>query len=93
MVKYPSSLDPKETPFNIGLKTDKSFFEYITSDPAEMARFHNAMEIVSLSSLKILQTVYPWDQLGDATVVDVGAGKFLLWLLKHICVHKTIDRL
>ena len=75
MRKHGSSDKPNETPFNLGLSTDKTFWEWVHEQPEICERFNECMKPMGESSYARLRTVYPWKSLGDALLIDIGGGK------------------
>ncbi|PUU76443.1 S-adenosyl-L-methionine-dependent methyltransferase [Tuber borchii] len=74
MRKYGSSDKPNETPFNLGLSTDKTFWEWVYEQPELCERFNECMKPMGESSYARLRTVFPWKSLGDALLIDIGGG-------------------
>jgi len=75
MKKYGSSTDSKETPFNLGLSTSKTFWEWIYDNPDICGRFNECMKPFGESAYARLRSVFPWRSLGNALLIDIGGGK------------------
>ncbi|RPB01019.1 S-adenosyl-L-methionine-dependent methyltransferase [Choiromyces venosus 120613-1] len=74
MRKHGSSTKPNEAAFNVGLNTDKPFWEWIHGNPDLCERFNECMKPMGASSYARLRTVFPWRSLGDALLIDIGGG-------------------
>ncbi|CAG8952635.1 hypothetical protein HYFRA_00009742 [Hymenoscyphus fraxineus] len=77
MVKFPGSQEPNETGFALANNTTKSAFEYLSGHPQRARRFGSAMKAYTEETGFNIQFVadnYPWKELGNATVVDVGGS-------------------
>ena len=73
--------------FSLAHNTDKSVFEYMEANPAKAKCFAGAMS--SFASFKghgpeYLARGFPWESLGNKTVVDVGGseGKYSITLAR-----------
>lgn len=63
--------------FQLAFNTDCNFWEYITNeDPERGQRFGRAMRAVTLNTLHVIPSMYPFDQLAidGGILVDVGGG-------------------
>ncbi|MCJ1247158.1 hypothetical protein MMC30_004370 [Trapelia coarctata] len=75
--RYPHTQEPNETGFNLAMNTGDPLFTYLTKNPARFDRFNLGMAGISQAIGRSAQQVvdgYPWDSLGEVTVVDVGGG-------------------
>ncbi|TGO46651.1 hypothetical protein BOTNAR_0574g00050 [Botryotinia narcissicola] len=79
--KYKDSTAAQDTAFGLAFNTKDGLFKYLEQSPELMARFVGAMEGVNKDpsqSQKHVITGYPWTELGEATVVDVGGSSGFL---------------
>ncbi|TEY74877.1 hypothetical protein BOTCAL_0068g00020 [Botryotinia calthae] len=79
--KYKDSTAAQDTAFGLAFNTKDGLFKYLEQSPELMARFVGAMEGVNKDpsqSQKHVTTGYPWTELGEATVVDVGGSSGFL---------------
>lgn len=79
--KWPDSKKPNETPFNIALQTESSFFEHLKQRPDHMkiyAEYQKAVASTEGLDLKHLVRAFDWATLGEATIVDVRQPCLLL---------------
>ncbi|KAF7929020.1 hypothetical protein EAE99_004764 [Botrytis elliptica] len=79
--KYKDSTAAQDTAFGLAFDTKDGLFKYLEQSPELMARFVGAMEGVNKDpsqSQKHVITGYPWAELGEATVVDVGGSSGFL---------------
>ncbi|KAL2802402.1 S-adenosyl-L-methionine-dependent methyltransferase [Aspergillus granulosus] len=75
--KHPASEEPSQTGFNIAFGTEDPLFTFLAKHPERFERFNQGMAGLSKSggrSVKQVVEGFPWGQLGNATVVDVGGG-------------------
>lgn len=80
--RYPHTQEPNETGFNLAMDTPDPLFTYLTKNPARFDRFNLGMAGISQAIGRSAQQVvdgYPWDSLGNATVVDVYTSICLLF--------------
>lgn len=73
--KYQDSTAAGDTAFGLAFNTKETLFKYIEQRPELQARFVGAMEGVNRDpsqSQKHVVTGYPWEELGEATVVDAS---------------------
>jgi hypothetical protein len=78
MDKWPGSQEPRETGFQIANKTTDTFFEYFAKHQNRLKRYGTAMAANATSEgyhVKNLVDNYPWDRLGEGTVVDLGGSQ------------------
>ncbi|KAI1499876.1 S-adenosyl-L-methionine-dependent methyltransferase [Biscogniauxia marginata] len=76
--KYPGSQEPNETGFALANHTDKSIYEEFSKFPERARRFGNAMRSYTEGTgyeLDHIANNFPWGNLGDGTVVDVGGSQ------------------
>ncbi|KAJ6043153.1 uncharacterized protein N7446_001349 [Penicillium canescens] len=76
-LKWGETTKKTETAFNLALKTDLPFFDYLSSSPEFTQRFSGYMKNVAKgegTNIKHLIQGYDWANLGNATVVDVGGS-------------------
>jgi hypothetical protein len=71
--------DSSSKGFNLAHNTDQGIFEYLTSYPEDGKRFAAGMQTfsadISGNSPSFLLGGYPWEALGNATLVDVGGSE------------------
>lgn len=60
--------------FNIAFDTEKPLFQWLSSDQTRFDRFMRAVSAGGYGGCEVVAQVYPWRNLGPATVVDVGGG-------------------
>ncbi|KAL1987596.1 hypothetical protein VTN96DRAFT_3196 [Rasamsonia emersonii] len=75
--KFGTSQKPNESAYNIAFDTDEPMFVHLTKFPERERRFANTMvEMTSTEGYGTHHLVngYPWEELGKATVVDVGGS-------------------
>jgi hypothetical protein len=91
MDKGPGSQDPRETGFQIANNTNNNFFEHFSKHPDRLKRYGTAMAANAASEGYHVRHVvenYPWESLGEATVVDVyplhSQSHYLLTLLSSV---------
>jgi hypothetical protein len=75
MDRWPGSQEPTETGFQVANNTTDSFFEHFAKNQDRLKRYGTAMAANAASEgYKVRHVVdgYPWDTLGQATVVDVS---------------------
>jgi hypothetical protein len=77
MVKWSLSEEPNQTGYSIANNTDDTAFVHMSKFPGRAERFADAMSLFSqgprMSPQHIL-TGFPWETLGEATIVDVGGS-------------------
>ncbi len=81
MKKWPASDEPTETSVNLAYGQSKPWFDFIQQDQALANRYNLAMKAhggAAGYSLDYVVKGYPWEALGDGTVVDVRALSFTL---------------
>ena len=74
MDKWPGSQEPRETGYSIANNTNDNFFEHFARDPNRLKRYGTAMAANAASEgyhVKHIVDGYPWESLGEGTVVDV----------------------
>jgi hypothetical protein len=74
MDKWPGSQEPRETEFQIANNTNDNLFEHFAKHPDRLKRYGTAIAANAASEGYHVRHVvenYPWDSLGEATVVDV----------------------
>ncbi|KAL2349851.1 O-methyltransferase [Cryomyces antarcticus] len=77
MIKFPMSQEPSQTGFNLGFNVEVPMFVEIGKDPARAKRFGGGMTSLTGGEgyeVEYLVDGYPWAELGEATVVDVGGS-------------------
>ncbi|KAI9713788.1 MAG: hypothetical protein M1820_000518 [Bogoriella megaspora] len=77
MVKFPRSQEPNETGFALANNSSKDAFSILGEHPDRALRFRSAMKAWTEGSgydLKYLVESFPWQDIGDGTVVDVGGS-------------------
>ncbi|KAK8049263.1 O-methyltransferase-like protein [Apiospora phragmitis] len=78
MKKSPGSQEPNETGVNVAYSQDLPFYDFVQLDKGCAMRYSRAIESHGSSEgTDILHGVvdgYPWANLGDATVVDMGGN-------------------
>ncbi|KAF2842144.1 S-adenosyl-L-methionine-dependent methyltransferase [Patellaria atrata CBS 101060] len=75
--KWPGSQELNETSYNLSLKTDLPFFQFISQKPAAVAKFGKLMMSFAAGQDWIMKEVAQecrWNDLGKATLVDVGGS-------------------
>jgi hypothetical protein len=78
MKKWPGSEESTETGVNMAYDQSLPFFDFIQKDPALSKRYNLAMQAHGGGegfSLAATVNGYPWGDLGDATVVDLGGNQ------------------
>ncbi|KAI9742750.1 MAG: hypothetical protein M1818_003479 [Claussenomyces sp. TS43310] len=77
MEKWGDSGEPTETAFNLAYDTNDTFWEYLAKHPEVGARFGATMKAQAADSIAdspSLEGIIPWNDLGKATVVDLGGS-------------------
>jgi hypothetical protein len=75
MKKWPGSQEPTETGVNLAHGTDVAWFDFLQQDQDFAKRYSLAMEAHGGGegfALKHTVDGYPWDKVGEGTVVDVS---------------------
>jgi hypothetical protein len=89
MDRWPNSQEPRNTGFQIANNTEDNFFEWFAKNPDRLGRYGTAMAANAASEgyhVKHVVENYPWDGLGEATVVDVS---YVPWnRVQHIDLWK-----
>ncbi|CZR69808.1 related to sterigmatocystin 7-O-methyltransferase precursor [Phialocephala subalpina] len=78
MKKWPGSGESNETSVNLAYGTDVNWFDWIQQDKGFANRYNLAMQAHGGGEgFAVSHTVdgYPWAELGDATVVDMGGNR------------------
>ncbi|KAG4431838.1 hypothetical protein IFR05_012676 [Cadophora sp. M221] len=78
MDKWPRSEEPRQTGFQVANNTNDNFFEHFAKNPDKLKRYGTAMAANGTSEgyhVKHVVENYPWDSLGEATVVDLGGSQ------------------
>jgi hypothetical protein len=78
MDTWPGSQEPRETGFQVANNTSDNFFEYFAKNPERLKRYGTAMAANAASEgyhVKHVIENYPWEELGEATVVDLGGSQ------------------
>ncbi|KAK0707917.1 S-adenosyl-L-methionine-dependent methyltransferase [Lasiosphaeris hirsuta] len=78
MRKWPASDEPSETSVNMAYNQSLPWFDFIQQDQELAKRYNLAMKSHGGSSGYSIEYVvkgYPWADLGDATVVDMGGNQ------------------
>ncbi|GAD92073.1 hypothetical protein AN5415.2 [Paecilomyces variotii No. 5] len=81
--KYGASQKPNEAAYGVAFNTDKPMFAHLAEFPERERRFANTMiEMTSTEGYGVHHLVdgYEWEDIGKATVVDVGGST------GHACV-------
>ncbi|KAI9163946.1 Grayanic acid biosynthesis cluster O-methyltransferase [Paramyrothecium foliicola] len=76
--KWPGSQKPNETGFALANLSDKSPYEILNDYPERARRFANAMKSFTQGTgfeLHHITDTFPWGELGEGTVVDVGGSQ------------------
>jgi SAM-dependent methyltransferase len=77
MEKWPGSDQRNHSPCCYAYNTDMPFYAYLHQFPERTKRFSSMMRWVGESqagSKTPITALYPWQSLGNATVVDMGGG-------------------
>jgi hypothetical protein len=77
MEKWPGSDERNHSACCYAYKTDMPFYAYIHQFPERMKRFSSMMRWVGESqagSQTQITALYPWQDLGSGTVIDMGGG-------------------
>ncbi|KAK7989502.1 hypothetical protein PG989_009817 [Apiospora arundinis] len=78
MKRWPGSQEPNETGVNIAYNEDLPFYDFVQLDKERAMRYSRAIESHGSSEgTEISHGVvdgYPWGNLGEATVVDMGGN-------------------
>ncbi|PCH05686.1 O-methyltransferase, family 2 [Penicillium occitanis (nom. inval.)] len=75
--KHGNSQKPSESAYSIAFNTDEPLFVHLTKFPDRERRFANTMiEMTSTEGYSVHHLVdgYKWEDIGNATVVDVGGS-------------------
>ncbi|KAL2846351.1 S-adenosyl-L-methionine-dependent methyltransferase [Aspergillus pseudoustus] len=75
--KFPDTEEPSQAGFNVAFGTEDPLFTFLVKNPDRFERFNQGMAGLSKSggrSVKQVVEGFPWAELGEATVVDVGGG-------------------
>lgn len=78
MDKRPGSQEPRQTGFQVANRTEDNFFEHFAKNPDRLKRYGTAMAANAASegyNVKHVVENYPWDSLGDATIIISAALK------------------
>ncbi|PVH87919.1 S-adenosyl-L-methionine-dependent methyltransferase [Cadophora sp. DSE1049] len=78
MDKWPGSQEPRQTGFQVANHTEDNFFEHFAKNPDRLKRYGTAMAANAASEgyhVKHVVENYPWESLGEATVVDLGGSQ------------------
>ncbi|KAK3937964.1 S-adenosyl-L-methionine-dependent methyltransferase [Diplogelasinospora grovesii] len=78
MKKWPGSEEPTETSFNYAYNQNLPWFDFIQQDQTFSKRYNLAMKAhggAAGYSVEHVVEGYPWGELGDATVVDMGGNQ------------------
>ncbi|KAK0629364.1 O-methyltransferase-domain-containing protein [Bombardia bombarda] len=78
MKQWPGSDEPTETGVNLAYKHNLPWFDFIHQDQTLANRYNQAMKAhggTSGSSVEDVVNGYPWANLGEATVVDMGGNQ------------------
>ncbi|KAI4106032.1 MAG: hypothetical protein L6R37_002395 [Teloschistes peruensis] len=76
--KYGVTDKKNETAFNVARNTDLPFFDYIGQSPEQGKQFASYMKnVLASEGTKVDHLVkgFDWENLGEATVVDVGGSR------------------
>ena len=77
--KWGATTAKNETSFNIAFDTDLPFFDHMKQSPERSKQFAKYMRSVTSSrgmDIKHLLAGFDWQELGEATIVDVGTATF-----------------
>jgi hypothetical protein len=95
MRKWPGSQEPNETGMQIAYNTTDHFFKIIASSPERLRRHGKAMAAHSTGegfSAATLIDAYPWESLGEGTIVDVSHSFHLVGSLRVVTkLHLSRD--
>ncbi|KAL2796211.1 S-adenosyl-L-methionine-dependent methyltransferase [Aspergillus keveii] len=75
--RYPDTEEPSQAGFNVAFGTEDPLFTFLAKHLERFERFNQGMAGLSKSggrSVKQVVEGFPWGELGEATVVDVGGG-------------------
>jgi len=78
MVKYPGSQEPSQSGFSLAHCPNKPMYAEIGKDPVRAKRFGGAMSSLTGGEgyeIDYMVDNYPWGELGEATVVDIGGSQ------------------
>ncbi|GAB1315686.1 6-hydroxytryprostatin B O-methyltransferase [Madurella fahalii] len=76
--KYPGSQEPNETGFALANNTNTTVYHVFSQFPERARRFGNAMRSFTEGTgfeLSHVADNFPWGELGNGTVVDVGGSQ------------------
>lgn len=82
--KYGVTDKKNETAFNVARNTDLPFFDYIGQSPEQGKQFASYMKnVLASEGTKVDHLVkgFDWENLGEATVVDVSKVLLDIWVL------------
>ncbi|KAK7178666.1 o-methyltransferase [Paraphaeosphaeria sporulosa] len=80
----------------ITCNTGENIFRYFAQQPHMQEKFHAALGAGTVAQSAGLLADYPWHELGDATVLDIGGGSgdFIAGLLrKHVSLRGALFEL
>lgn len=80
MDRWPDSQEPRNTGFQVANNTQDNFFEWFAKNPDRLGRYGTALAANAASEgyhVKHVVETYPWDNLGEATIVDVSSSCLL----------------
>ncbi|KAI1391008.1 S-adenosyl-L-methionine-dependent methyltransferase [Hypoxylon trugodes] len=78
LASFPGSQEPNETGFALANQTIKSMYEFLSEHPERARRFGNAMRCFTEGpgfELSHITDNFPWGDLGNGTVIDVGGSR------------------
>ncbi|KAM7215889.1 S-adenosyl-L-methionine-dependent methyltransferase [Rhypophila decipiens] len=78
--KWPASEEPNHAPFNFAYDTELSFFDFLSQKENQWLsdRYNSSVKgygEAAMSGLDQVVAGYPWGELGDKTVVDMGGNQ------------------
>lgn len=77
LVKWPASMEPDETAYNLASRSQGSFFQSLTSSPERIETFSKAMALFKIMpgfDPSVITRAQLWQSVADGTVVDVGGA-------------------
>lgn len=76
--------DEKRSAAQISCNTEENVFRYFAKKPGMQEKFHAALGAAAVAQSPGLLADYPWHELADATLLDIGGGggDFIVSLLR-----------
>ncbi|KAH7027021.1 S-adenosyl-L-methionine-dependent methyltransferase [Macrophomina phaseolina] len=75
--RHPDSEEPHQAAFNVAFRTEDPLFKWLQNRPERFANFNAGMRGIAKGregSEQQMVRIFPWETLGEATVVDIGGG-------------------